>query len=83
MSYLLISSSISVPPTISLCAAPPYSLKPDSGRPPSICIVRQDGDYDNDDDKDEDLEGEYVKYRFEFDPELDLDLNLESDSDSN
>ena len=82
MSPMLISFNISVPPPVSLCAAPPSSLKPDRGRPPSINIFRQEGDDENDDDKDEDLEGESDKYPLEFDQELNLDLNLDSDSDS-
>ena len=39
---LLIYSNIFVPPPISLCAASPYSLKPESVSPPSLRIVRQD-----------------------------------------
>ena len=71
---MLISSNISVPPPVSLCAAPPSSLKPELGRTPSLCVVGQD--------EDDDLEVESEEDPPESNQDIRLDLDLESDYDS-
>ena len=74
MSHMLISSKISVPPPVFMCASPPSPLKPESGLPPSPRVVGQDNKYDN-----KDLEGWLEEHPLQSDPELDIKLDLESD----
>ena len=74
MPPLLIYSKLSVPIPVSMRDASPSSLKPNSYRPPYLCVVKQD--------ENEYLEGELEENVTESDWEIRLGLNLESDSDS-